>query len=194
MKKFISMLLALVMVFALTACGGNAQNETEAPAADVQAPASTLEVLENIWALYGDSEKFPVMGGNPEGGVMDTPANWDLAYAEGLTSFLMLSAEDVASIEEAATLIHMMNSNNFTGAVIRLKEGVDAAQFAATAKDGIVNGQWLCGSPEKVVIADMGGSYLLIALGVNDAMGPFEAKLAEAYPDVTVLYSETIGG
>ena len=194
MKKFISMLLALAMVFALTACGGNASNETEAPVADVQAPASTLEVLEKIWNLYGDAEKFPVMGGNPEGGVMDAPANWDLAYAEGLTSFLQLSAEDVAKIDEAATLIHMMNSNNFTGAVLHLAESEDAAAFAATAKDAVVNGQWLCGSPEKVVVADMGGNYLLIALGINDAMGPFEAKLAEAYPEVNVLYNETIGG
>lgn len=194
MKKFISMLLALVMVLALTACGGNAQNETEAPAAEVEAPANTLEVMENVWALYDDADKFPVMGGNPEGGVMDAPANWDLAYAEGLMSFLQLSEEDVAKIDEAATLIHMMNSNNFTGAALHLADGVDAAEFAAAAKDGIVNGQWLCGSPEKVVVADMGGNYLLIALGINDAMGPFEAKLAEAYPNAAILYNETIGG
>lgn len=193
MKKFISMLLALVMVLALTACGGNASNETEAPAADVEAPANTLEVLENIWALYGDADKFPVMGGNPEGGVMDAPANWDMAYGEGLMSFLQLSSEDIAKIDEAATLIHMMNSNNFTGAVVHLAEGEDAAAFAATAKDGIVNGQWLCGSPEKVIVADLGGNYLLIALGINDAMGPFEGKLSEAYPNASVLYNETIG-
>lgn len=194
MKKYISMLLALVMVFSLTACGGAASDETEAPAADVQAPASALEVLENIWALYADSEKFPVMGGNPEGGVMDAPAAWDMTYVEGLTSYLMLSAEEIANIDEAATMIHMMNTNTFTGAVLHLKEGVDVAAFAATAKDGIVNGQWLCGSPEKVIVADMGGNYLLIALGANEAMGTFEAKLAEAYPAVTTMYNETIGG
>ncbi|MBO5128946.1 MAG: hypothetical protein J6A88_09800 [Oscillospiraceae bacterium] len=192
MKKFISMALALVMVFGLTACTGAGTDETVAPTAD--APASALEVLENIWALYADSEKFPVMGGNPEGGVMDAPANWDLTYAEGLTSFLQLTADDIANIDEAATMIHMMNSNTFTGAVVHLKEGVSAADFAATARDAIVNGQWLCGSPEKMIAADLGGNYLLIALGVNDAMGTFEAKLAEAYPGVNVLYSEAITG
>ena len=192
MKKFISMALALVMVFGLTACTGAGTDETVAPTAD--APASALEVLENIWALYADSEKFPVMGGNPEGGVMDAPANWDLTYAEGLTSFLQLTADDIANIDEAATMIHMMNANTFTGAVVHLKEGVSAADFAATARDAIVNGQWLCGSPEKMIAADLGGNYLLIALGVNDAMGTFEAKLAEAYPGVNVLYSEAITG
>ena len=192
MKKFVAMALALMMVFALTACGGNASKETEAPA--VEAPASALEVMENIWTLYGDAEKFPVMGGNPEGGVMDAPANWDLTYAEGLTSFLQLTADDIANIDEAATMIHMMNANTFTGAVVHLKEGVSAADFAATARDAIVNGQWLCGSPEKMIAADLGGNYLLIALGVNDAMGTFEAKLAEAYPGVNVLYSEAITG
>lgn len=184
MKKLISLLLALVMALSVLAgC-----------AAEPAGPASALEVLENIWALYGDDEKFPVMGGNPEGGVMDVPANWDLTYAEGMTTFLQLTAEDLAKVDEAASMIHMMNSNIFTAYVLHLNDGANAADFAATAKDAIVGGQWLCGAPEKLVIADMGGNYLLIALGGNDAMGPFEAKLAEAYPDITPLYSEAIAG
>ena len=99
MKKLISLLLVFVMALSVMAgCAGNetAGNETvgnestepDAVLPVVDAPASALEVLENIWALYGDDEKFPVMGGNPEGGVMDVPANWDLTYAEGMINYL----------------------------------------------------------------------------------------------------------
>ena len=98
------------------------------------------------------------------------------------------------SVADAATMIHMMNANTFTGAVLNLNEGVDKAAFAATAKDAVMNAQWMCGFPEKLIIADMGGQYLLMAYGINDAMGPFEAKLTEAYPTASVLYNEAIAG
>ncbi|MBQ8239048.1 MAG: hypothetical protein IJZ39_12990 [Oscillospiraceae bacterium] len=196
MKKLISLLLVFAMAVSVMAgCAGEGStNETTEPAETVTGPASALEVLENIWALYGDDEKFPVMGGNPEGGVMDVPANWDLTYAEGMINYLQLTAEDLANVDEASSMIHMMNSNIFTAYVLHLNDSTKAADFAATAKDAIVNGQWLCGAPEKLVIADLGGNYLLIALGGNDAVAPFETKLAEAYPGITPLYSEAIAG
>ena len=57
-----------------------------------------------------------------------------------------------------------------------------------------MSAQWMCGFPEKLVIADMGGNYLLIAYGLNDAINPFEAKLAEAYAGANVICSEAIVG
>lgn len=197
MKKLISLLLVLVMavsVMAGCASGGNNNNETTEPEASVSGPASALEVLENVWALYGDDEKFPVMGGNPEGGVMDVPAVWDTEYLVNLSYSLQLPEAEMENVADAATLIHMMNANTFTGAVLHLNEGVDAAAFAATAKAAVMSAQWMCGFPEKLVIADLGGQYLLIAFGLNDAMGPFAQKLAEAYPAAATLYSEAIAG
>ena len=190
MKKLLALILVLVMGLSLVACGGNAN--TEKPAVD--APASALEVLETIWAGYGEDDKFAVMGGNPEGGVMDAPAVWDAEYLLDLSYSLQMTEADMENVADAATMIHMMNSNNFTGAVVNLKEGVDKAGFAATAKDAIQNARWMCGFPEKLIVADMGGQYLLIAFGINDAMDPFEAKLTEAYPNASVLYNEAIAG
>ena len=194
MKKLISLLLVFVMALSLVACGGNGDttNETTEPA--VNAPASALEVLENTWALFGDNEKFPVMGGDPAGGVMDAPAVWNNDVLVDLSYSLQLPEAEMENVADAATLINMMNGNTFTGAVLHLNEGVDAAAFATNAKDAIMAAQWLCGAPEKLVIADLGGNYLLIAFGINDAMGPFETKLTEAYASANILYSEAIGG
>ena len=190
MKKMLAFVLVLVLALSMVACAGNNTTPTE-PAAE--APASSLEVLQNIWALYGEDEMFPVMGGNPEGGAME-PAVWDAAFLTDLCYSLQLTEADMESVADAATMIHMMNANTFTGAVLNLNEGVDKAAFAATAKDAVMNAQWMCGFPEKLIIADMGGQYLLMAYGVNDAMGPFEAKLTEAYPTASVLYNEAIAG
>ena len=41
MKKFLALLLALVMVFALAACGSEPAEESEAPAAESEEPAAT---------------------------------------------------------------------------------------------------------------------------------------------------------
>ena len=194
MKKIISLVLAGVMALSLAACGTEKPAETNAP--ETTAAPSTVEsalaVLENIWANYGEDEKFAVIGGNMENPVDGAPGNYDMAYAENLTWNLLVPAEQLANVDEAATMIHMMNANTFTSAVLHLNEGEDVAAFAANAKECVMSAQWMCGFPEKLVIADMGGNYLLMAYGLNDAINPFEAKLAEAYPNANVICSQAI--
>ena len=162
---------------------------------EIVEPASNgaLEVLDSIWALYGDEEKFPVMGGNPEGGLMDMPGVWDPAMLENLTYTTQLPAEQLENVTEAATMIHMMNANTFTGAVYGLAEGVDAAAFAQAVRDAVQSAQWMCGFPETLVVAVVDG-YVLAAYGLNDAMTPFQTHLTEAYADAEILFSEAIAG
>ena len=151
-----------------------------------------LEILNAIWALYGDDEKFPVMGGNPEGGLMDMPGVWDPALLENLVYTTQLPEAQLAEITEAATMIHMMNANTFTAAVYGLAEGVDAAAFAQAVRDGVQNARWMCGFPELLNVTVV-GEYVLVAYGLADAMNPFQAHLAEAFADAETLFSENIG-
>ena len=191
MKKLIALVLVLVM--ALTVFAGCSNTETPNNT-ETAGPASALEVLENVWNLFGDDEKFPVMGGDFEASVMDAPAVWNSDLLVDLSYSLQLPEAEMAKVADAATMIHMMNANTFTSAVLHLNEGEDVAAFAASAKESIMAAQWMCGFPEKLVIADMGGNYLLIAYGLNDAINPFEAKLAEAYANANVICSEAIVG
>lgn len=191
MKKFFAMILALSMMLSLAACGGNGAAETTAPAVEI---ASSLEILETIWAKYGENETFPVIGGNMEAPVDGAPGNYDMAYAENLTYNLLVPADQLASIDEAATMVHMMNANTFTGGVVHLTEGTDTAAFAEVMRNAIQGNQWMCGFPETLVIAVVGGEYVLIAYGVNDAMNPFMTHFGEAYPNAEILYNEAIAG
>lgn len=192
MKKFISAILALTLVLSLAACGAKtpAATETTAPAAPL--PASALEILETVWADYSEDEKFPIIGGAMSAPVDNAPGSFDLAD-EGLNYLLLVPAEQTGNITEAASMIHMMNTNTFTCAAFKLAEGVSAADFGAAMKDAVLNNQWMCGFPDRLLISSLGGAYVVMAFGVNDAMNPFEAHLTAAYPGMETVASETIG-
>ena len=186
MKKLIAIVLTLVMVMAMFAgCG-----KDKAPAADMEVPGSALEILENVWALYGEDEKFPVMGGDMVNMVDGAPGAYDVSDTESLSFQLLVPADQVANVTEAASLFHMMNLNNFTCGVFRVGENSDA--FAEAIYNAVKGNQWMCGFPDSVLVSVIGGEYVLMAFGINDAMDPFEAKLQEAYPAAQIVYNEAV--
>jgi len=196
MKKFMAMLLALAMVCALlAACGGKApqasEPATEAPTeAPVEVPGSALEILETLWALYGEEEKFPVMGGDMNNLVDGAPGSYDVADVEGMSYYFLLPAEQAANVDDAASLLHGMMLNNFTCGVFHVTG--DASSFADVMHEAVKNNQWMCGFPDKMLISIIGGEYVLVAYGINDAMGPFQEKLLTAYPDAQIAYDEAV--
>ena len=190
MKKMTAILLALAMILTLFAGCGKAEPEATEPA--VELPASALEILETVWAAYAEDEKFPIAGGNIEAGIMDAPGNYDLAYAENMTWNLLVPADRIDNVTEAASMIHMMNANTFTCGVFKLAEGVTAADFGGAMKDAVLNNQWMCGFPDSVLIRNFGDTYVLVAFGVEDAMTTFEAHLSAAYPGMETIANEPI--
>ena len=191
MKKLITLCLALVMVLAMAACGNkNAETPTEPENAPVEVPASALEILENVWALYGDDEKFPVMGGDANNMVDGAPGAFDLSDADTAAYQLLVPAEQLGNIDEAASLFHGMMLNNFTCGVFHVTGS--AQDFAKAMVAAVKNNQWMCGMPETMLVSVIGGEYVLMAFGINDAMTPFEAKLAEAYPAAETVANEPV--
>jgi hypothetical protein len=190
MKKFVSVILALTLVLSLAACGGKTAQETETVPAQ-ELPASALQILETVWAEYAEEEKFPIIGGSMAAPVDNAPGSFDLAD-ENITYNLLIPAEQLANVTEAASMIHMMNANTFTCAAFKLADGVTAANFGAAMKDAVLGNQWMCGFPDSLLIRAFGDSYVVVAFGVNDAMTPFEAHLSAAYPGMQTIASETI--
>lgn len=192
MKKILALLLVLTMAMGLVACGNNgSESTTTDPAANI--PASALEILETVWASYADDEKFFAMGGDMTNMVDNAPGAYSLED-EGLTATLLVPAEQIANIDEAASLVHGMMINNFACGVYHMAEGADAASFADAMYNAISTNPWMCGMPEQMLIAVIGGEYVLAAYGINDAMGPFETKLSAAYPELEMRYDEAIVG
>lgn len=215
MKKLISLMLVLVMVAAMAAgCGQKDANiDTTGTTAAVEtteavaAPASALEVLETVWALYGEDEQFAVVGGdnayhnaqmeaNAEYMLPNAPGEFHLTGEEELSelTYKMLVPEaEIAKISDAATMTHMMNSNNFNAGVYKVS-AADADAFIEAMKAAITGNQWMCGMPDSLLIATIAGEYVVVVWGVTDAMGPFEAKFASAYPTAEQVVKEALAG
>ena len=190
MKKLTVMALALAMVLTLFAGCDKTEPAQTTPAYPM--PGSALEILESVWADYADEEKFPIIGGNIEANIMDVPGSYDLTYAENMTYNLLVPADKIANVEEAASMIHMMNANTFTCGAFKLT-GITAADFGAAMKDAIQGNQWMCGFPDSLLIQSFADAYVVVAFGNTDAMTSFENHMKTIYPGFETLYSEAIG-
>lgn len=211
MKKLITLLLVLTMVLSMAACAGktpdtdSGEKETTETTENTAPQTSAVEILSNIWALYPAEEQFPVSGGNMEYHFEqmekdenymppNAPGVYDMAYAENLPYLLYIPEAEMANVDEAATMIHAMLANNFSSGVVHVKAGTDVNAMATAIKDNLAQTQWICGTPDQMLVAVVAGEYVLIAFGINDAMNPFVTCVGEAYPDANVIYSGSIIG
>ena len=184
MKRTLSLILALVMALSLAACGKKDDGNADAP-------ADSLALLTKVWDSYTDDEKFPAAGGDYETSVDDAPGAFDPSNADNLNFLLTVPTEDASLIDDAASLMHMMNANTFTCGALRVKNGDDAAKLAEDLLDAIQNKQWMCGFPDKLVVLTM-GQFVVSVYGAEDLVDTFRDKLQNCFSSAVVVYDESI--
>ena len=79
MKKFLTMLLALVMVLSLAACSSQKGGDVNGGF-----PASAVDLLTAVWNAYPESEKFSVVGGSLDNPVDNAPGAFPVDDADNL--------------------------------------------------------------------------------------------------------------
>ena len=192
MKKIISLVLAAMLTLSLAACGTKNDSKGDQPAA----PASALDLLEKVWSTYTDDEKFPAAGGDYETSVDDAPGAFDPSNADNLNFLLTVPTEDASLIDDAASLMHMMNANTFTCGAFHAANAEDVSSIVEEAakeiRDYIMAKQWMCGFPDKLVIATL-GNYVVSVYGDEELVNTFRDKLQAAYSDAAIAYDEMIG-
>lgn len=186
MKRFLTMLLAGVMMFGCVACGAASQEETQTPVE----VADATELLSKVWETYGEDEKFFAMGGHFEAPVDNGPGAYDLAKAEDLMISFCIPTDAIAMVDDAATIMHAMNANNFSAAAYHVTDTANMQTIIDGIKEQTMNNQWLCGFPEKLIIVTVGEEYLVTAFGSADIVDNFNAKLAEVYGNAVVVSVE----
>lgn len=184
MKKFVSLVLAAVLALSLAACGKDNASDGDKPAA----PTSALNILETVWNTYGEDEKFAVAGGDfsEANAREDAPGVFDLKDRALVDSELGLP--ETAAVDEAASLVHMMNANTFTAAAYHATG--DTAELAQQLRDNIMHRQWMCGFPDKLVVAEV-GEYVVTVFGANELVDTFMTHLNGIY-GVSATYDEAI--
>ena len=186
MKKIISLVLAAMLTLSLAACGTKNDSKGDQPAA----PASALDLLEKVWSTYTDDEKFPAAGGDysEANSKEDAPGVYDLTDRAAVDSALGLP--ETAKVDQAASLVHMMNQNTFTAAAYHCTDDADA--LATALRDNIQQRQWMCGFPDKLVIFTY-DQYVVSLYGDEELVNTFRDKLQAAYSDAAIAYDEMIG-
>lgn len=219
MRRLALITIMTVSVVALSACGKKDNNETttgqtttqvetttqtetttqetkteEASKDEVQSDAEgAVKILDDIWAQYSDDEKFPASGGDYSEENMrdDAAGKYGIEDTASLNNTFGIAEDDVALIDDAASLMHMMNMNSFTAGAFHVVDKNNAAAVAEHIKDGIQAKQWMCGFPDELVVYQV-DDYIISAYGLTDFIEPFIEKLTAVYPDAVELYKENI--
>ena len=193
MKKIIAIALAAVMALSLAAC--TRQNDkngttTSSDAAKGQAKSAS-EILEKVWSKYSADEKFPATGGSEKHMKEDKPGKFDVSDAEALDFELGFPKANASEIDDAASLMHMLNQNNFSCGVYHVKDSGNVEALAGKIKENILARQWLCGFPEKLVILTV-GDYIVSVFGAGELTGTFVAKLSAENSSAKQLFDVPI--
>ncbi|MBQ8526905.1 MAG: hypothetical protein IJ429_00400 [Lachnospiraceae bacterium] len=169
--------------------GAEEQETQDAESADVD----STSILSDVWATYGEDEKFYGMGGDMNNMVENAPGLFSLEDKDALAATLLVQSDAAGMIDEAASFVHGMNLNTFTGAAYHLTDPADKQAFADSMKNTILNNQWMCGSPDQYVIYSVSDDYVVVAFGAIDIMKVFKEKFMTVHGDVTeVLYEENV--
>ena len=175
MKKLIAMLLALAMVFAMTACGAAENNEpateatTEAAteAATEATEEVTEEVTEEIVEGEGETMEMSAMDALLNRIVEENPVQFmggnipvDLADADSVKYFTGLDSAE--NIESVGVYEPMIGSIAFSMVAVEVAEGADAKAVAEAMKSGIDTRKWICVEAESLMVAGSGNTVLLV--------------------------------
>ena len=204
MKRFLKRVLCLALSAALLAlavsCGK--RNETTAGGTDAGneyvGAENALALLTQVWASYKEDEKFPASGGDAENVNVEGPGKFSVGNAEMLDSVLGLPPSLAGKVDDAASLIHAMNTNTFTCGVFRFKNAGDAAASASAVKENILARRWQCGFPDTVIIMSAPGGYIIAVWGIDkDTEGKniittFKNKVLSAISGSAVVAEEPI--
>lgn len=207
--KLICVILSMILLLGTISGCRRAPQETTGSQPTISTPGATTQpgntqpdsgeasdsvgILETVWDLFGDDERFASYGGSVNHAVDNAPGKLSAQDADELVSKYLIPQDKIANIVEGASLVHMMNSNIFTSAVLQLTEGTDAEAFAKAWRDVIRQNQWICGQPDELLMLEVDG-FVLMAFGSADAMSLFGGKVATAFPNARSLYSEPIVG
>lgn len=157
MKRIVAIIMAAVMLFALCACGGNAQDNT----ADKKIEGDLVSIINQIYATVElDAETKEAFSYHMIEAIPEDMDAETVAY--------VLGTSDLEYVE-AAYAAPMMSAVAYQLNLYRVDESVDVEAFKATVESSFDTGKWVCVTPEKVATASV-GDVVLFVCGTADVV------------------------
>lgn len=185
-KRILFALLAVVMVVALAACGGNTEKEPE-NTITIESPAA---LIDSAWNTIPNKAEIAVMGGDFENMVDGAAGAVSLADAEAVNATLHIDETGLSYVSEAAALTHAMNANTFTAASYKLSDASNAQALVDSLKASITSTQWMCGFPDTLIIYTVADEYVVAAFGNAEIIENFKNGIATVYGENATLNVE----
>lgn len=196
MKRITSLIVILALLVSFASCAdGNSSTSNESSNTSVSTDTSTtttptvddpVELLNKVWEVYKDEERFFPMGGDLDNVNMDGAGKFGLQNSENIDSTLGLPASMIPNVESAASIINAMNANSLTCAAYKLKNEADISTVANAIKENLDDREWQCGVPETLIIFNVDG-LLVTAFGNNVSINIFVNNLKSVFSNVTTL-------
>lgn len=175
----IAAIIVIVAVLAVVFAGGNNNTDNNnTTTTTTQKPVEpeykdSLELLNKVFTSYNanatEETMLYVAGGNPDNFdtvSFDSPAKFVALENSSYNFHLGYPESELSKLEDASSMYNMMNANIFNCYALKLTSTTDVNAFANTLKDNILARQWICGTPEKLVIISCPGNYLVVIWGV----------------------------
>lgn len=159
---------------------GNADNGGES----VEATGAVL-VYNAIWNSYNENDMFAAIGGDFSNPVDNAPGKIDTANADTLVNQFYIPEDMIGTLDDVASLMHGMNANTYTGIVAHTSQ---PEAFADAIKNNIMGVDWVCGFPDRLVVADLSDGYVAYAFGEASIMETYVAQLQAAYPSANIIH------
>lgn len=204
-KKILGLLLCMTMTMLFIGCGkskreenaganaveSNESEETVETVLEVDAE-DAADLLTKVWNTFGEEEKFPIGGGDYDNQTSDVPGKFDVTKAEDMDSMLGFPTGSAGELDDAASMLHMMNANTFTAGAYHVTDSGKIQEIADALKENIMKRQWICGFPDKLIVASVGKEYLVSAFGGAENIEVFKTKLQAEYEMTEILYEENL--
>jgi len=167
MKKFIVLLLAMVMILSSFAGCGSSDEGTAGGNAGGSVEGTPAEIIDMIY------EEFPVA---------DLPLGTieiDLADADAVKMFTGLDSAD--KIDSAAASESMMGSQAYSLVVVKVKDAADAETVAKEMMNGIDQRKWICVEADDLRVAAAGDTVVLMMVSSEHADVVTAADITDAF-------------
>ena len=192
MKRTVAIVLSGLLMIGLIGCGKKAETPGDVTATETVNVTDATDLLTQVWNSYDDADKFAIGGGDYNNMVMDAPGKFDVSMVEDLDAMLGLPQGSASMIDDAASVMHMMNANTFTAGAYHVTDTANQQTVVDSLKENIMNRQWMCGFPDTLIVANVGGEYVVSAFGNAEIIENFKNKLTETFSLTDIVYEESL--
>lgn len=220
MKKIIALVLTMLMLVALVACGNETPDETtpEVTTPEVTTPEVTtpdaepakgademfnatvdkfFDVLAPIFEMPAEDIKYMFVGGyfsETEGtNTQGVAGKTPLDVEAAATTFKTVSLitdDSFAKLEDAAVFHHMMNMNTLAVSSMRVANASDVESVANSLKDSVGGNEVWTCGFPERYVVITVDTYVISAYGNADMVNAIKTAVTETYTNAVVVADE----